>query len=96
MSLVLSTKILEKLATKHGVKKDEIEQCFANRTGKYLTDTREDHQSDPPTSWFIAETYFGRQLKVVFVAKGDDIYIRTVFPPNSEEIRIYKKYGEGV
>lgn len=95
MSLILSQKILEKLASKHGVNKDEVEQCFANRTGSYLADTREDHQSDPPTLWFIADTNYGRILKVVFVAKEGDVYIRTVYPPNDEELRIYKKFGGG-
>lgn len=95
MSLVVSQKILEKLASKHGVNKDEVEQCFANRTGKYLKDVRENHLTDPPTLWFIAETYYGRKLKVVFVAKDGDIYLRTAYTPDSNELRIYKKHGEG-
>ncbi len=94
MVIVLSNNILEKLASKHGVKKDDVEQCFANRTGKYLADTREEHLSTPPTYWFIAETNFGRLLKVAFIAKDGDIFIRTSYPPNEEEIRIYKKYAE--
>ncbi len=95
MSLIISQKILEKLATKHGVSKDEVEQCFANRTGKYLMDLREDHKSDPPTYWFISETNFARLLKIVFIPQDGGIYIRTVFSPNEEELRIYKKYGHG-
>lgn len=95
MALRLSNKILEKLASKHGVNKDEVEQCFANRIGKYLQDTREDHQSDPPTYWFIAETNYGRMLKVAFIMENNDVFIRTAYPPNETELRIYKIYGEG-
>jgi len=61
-------KILE-MAVKHGVNKDEIEQCFANRTGPYLEDTRADHLTDPITLWFIAETNFGRLLKLSLLIK---------------------------
>lgn len=93
MAIVLSNNVLEKLASKHGVKKDDVEQCFSNRTGTFLEDTREEHLSNPPTRWFIAETDFGRLLKVAFIAKDGDIIIRTSYPPNEEEIRIYKKYA---
>lgn len=95
MSLVLSKTILEKLASKHGVNREEVEQCFANRTGAYLQDTREDHQSDPPTLWFIADTNYGRLLKIVFIAKDGDVFIRTAYPPNEAELSIYAKYGSG-
>lgn len=95
MALIASKKILEKLASKHGVSKEEVEQCFANRSGSYLFDSREDHQSNPPTLWFISETYFGRRLKIVFIQENADVYLRTAFPPNETEERIYKKYGEG-
>lgn len=85
---------MAKLAGKQPpVSKEEIEQCFVNRTGGYLTDDREEHASDPPTRWFIAETYFGRKLKVVFIQKGEDTIIRTAYDPNAEERRIYAKYG---
>lgn len=94
MALIASNKILEKLSSKHGVSKDEVEQCFANRSGNYLFDPREDHQSNPPTQWFISENNFGRKLKVVFILKDGDVYLRTAYPPNETEIRIYKKYGE--
>jgi hypothetical protein len=93
MPIVISAKIREKLASKHGVSPDEVSQCFANRIGKFLTDNREEHASDPPTLWFISETDWGKSLKIVFVRKGDKIYLRTAFPPNAEEVRIYKKYG---
>lgn len=93
-NLQVSPSVQQKLAGKKPpVKQDEILECFANRAGKFLLDTREDHQSDPPTRWFIAETNFGRKLKVAFIAKGLVVVIRTAYDPNDEEIRIYNKYG---
>jgi hypothetical protein len=94
MPIVISTKVRAKLAAKQPpVTPEEIEQCFVTVEGIYLEDMREQHASDPPTMWFIAETYYGRKLKVVFILKGEDIVIRTAYPPNEEEIRIYSKYG---
>lgn len=96
MKLMISSAIRQKLAGKQPpVNEDDIIQCFSNRTGKLLEDMREDHQSDPPTKWFIAETDYGVKLKIVFIARpGDGIYIRTAYTPNSDEIRIYEKYGK--
>ena len=96
MGLVISQKIREKLREKHCVTEEEIVQCFASREGRFLIDTREEHFTDPPTQWFIAQTSYGRLLKVVFVLKGEDTYIKTAYEPNETEIRIYNKYGLGV
>lgn len=94
MGLVISTKVREKLRNKTPpVAETEIRQCFANRAGTYLTDVREEHRTDPPTRWFVAETDFGRLLKVVFIQNGSDISIKTAYDPNPTEIRIYKKYA---
>lgn len=95
MAVIASQKIIEKLASKHGVNINEVHQCFANRTGKLLFDLREKHDTDPKTLWFIAETDYGRKLKIVFVPKNGDIYLRTAYPPNSEESGIYKKANGG-
>lgn len=93
MAIIISKKIHEKLATKHNVTTDEVAQCFANREGKFLIDTREIHASDPPTHWFISETNYGRKLKIIFVPKDGDIYLRSAFAPNEAELRIYKNHG---
>jgi len=71
MKLHISSRIRQKLQEKHTVTEDEIVQCFADSTNKFLEDTREDHKTDPPTRWFIAETNYGRELKVVFVQHPD-------------------------
>ncbi|CAB3753790.1 ADP-ribosyl-(dinitrogen reductase) hydrolase [Paraburkholderia humisilvae] len=93
-NLQISPSVQQKLAGKKPpVKQDEILQCFANREGKFLLDTREDHKSDPPTRWFIAETNFGRKLKIAFIPRGAVVTIRTAYDPNDDELRIYNKHG---
>ena len=94
MAIEISTRVLSKLRQKHNVTSEDIEECFATRTRGYLEDTREDHKTDPPTLWFISETYIGRTLKVIFMFKDNDIIIKSAFEPNPEEIRIYNKHAK--
>ena len=89
MSLIISPNIGRKLATRHHVTQDEIEQCFMNCDGPYLTDEREAHATDPPTLWFIGETDAGRQLKVVFVPEHGNLYLRTAFTPTRIQAGVY-------
>lgn len=93
MTVVISQKIREKLLSKHHVSEDEVAQCFANCDGTFLKDPREAHASDPPTLWFVSETDHGKKLKIAFILKEGKNYIRTAYPPNADEIRIYKKYA---
>jgi len=93
MALKCSTAVKQKLAEKHGVSVDEVQQCFANREGGLLEDTREDHKSDPPTQWFIAETDYGRRLKVVFIFKDVNILLKTAYVPNCKEEKIYQRHA---
>ena len=67
MKLVCSPAIKTKLSSKHNVFLAEVEQCFLNRDGAFLEDTREEHKTIPASQWFIALTNEGRNLKVVFV-----------------------------
>lgn len=95
MALKISTKVKAKLQQKHNVKEDEIYECFATCEKSFLIDTREDHQTDPPTHWFISETDYGRDLKVVFILNEDgDIEIKTAYEPNETEIYIYSKFAK--
>lgn len=57
-------------------------QCFANREGRYLIDSREQHKTVPPTQWFVASTDFGIWLKVCFVFDPVSrlIEIKTAYP----------------
>src|SRR3990167_3249369 len=90
LDLCISMEVARKLHEKHGVTRDEIEECFYNRAKGLLEDTREQHQTVPPTLWFIAETDTGRRLKIVFVELEYARYeIKTAYAPNNEEGRIY-------
>jgi len=82
------------MAVRHSVHEKDIVECFSNRCGKFLIDTREDHKTNPPTKWFVAETDFGKKLKVVFINVGKDIHIKTAYAANSDEIRIYNNHGK--
>jgi uncharacterized DUF497 family protein len=91
MKLNVSAKVRQKLADKHNVQIEEIIQCFSNRDKGFLKDTRENHQTNPPTLWFIAETDYGRKLKVVFILEEDkSITIKTAYTANNMEISIYQ------
>jgi len=95
VALIVSSKVQQKLANKRPpVTISEIEECFATRSGTFLEDVREQHKSNPPTLWFISETYYGRQLKVVFIPKNGDIIIRSAYSPNKDELRIYRKFSQ--
>lgn len=94
LKLIVSAKVLAKLAAKDPpVAIKEIHECFTNRTHSYLLDKREEHKTDPPTRWFIAETHYGRKLKIAFMLKDGDVIIRSAFSPNEEELRIYGKFS---
>jgi hypothetical protein len=94
-----SERVADKLAHKHGVTRDEVCQCFVNRDGGFLEDTREQHRTDPPTQWFVAETNQRRKLKIVFIQRtfGDQrrVDIRTAYDANPTEIAIYERFGRG-
>jgi hypothetical protein len=90
MSLIISEKILEKIAAKTPpVTKREIEQCFNNREYGLLTDTREQHKTNPPTQWFVAYTNHGRALKIMFIQDKQDIYLKSAYDATVEIQRIY-------
>ncbi len=91
--IIISDDLRAKLAGKHDVGIPEVHQCFANRTGKLLLETREVHRTDPPTLWFIAPTNRGRLLKVCYVPDGH-FFLRTCYPPDETELSIYRKLGE--
>lgn len=95
LELKFSDRVINKLETKHNVSVDEVFECFFNTEGtRYLKDKREDHQTDPPTLWFVSKTDKGRNLKVCFIKSGDEISIKTAYEANDNEVRIYEKYGK--
>jgi len=94
MPIKISSAIQEKLLLKHRVSLTEVVECFENREGNYLIDNREDHRTDPPTLWFIAETNQGRSLKVVFIFIQGHIHIKTAYEPNEKETGIFTLKGK--
>jgi hypothetical protein len=97
MALRISAAVREKLEKKHLVTVREVEQCFDNRdrAGRLILDTRDAHKTDPPSRWFISRTNKNRQLKVIFVQVGGNIFLKSAFEPNAKEIEIYNKLGLG-
>lgn len=93
--MLIAKTILKKIQEKHNVSIREVEECFANRCGHFLRDTREVHQTIPPTLWFIAETNKGRLLKICFVPQGpgneNGPTLKSAFEPNEIEKDIYQK-----
>lgn len=92
MKLIISSRVREKLDTKHGgVTIDEIRECFANLDGKILIDSREDHLTNPLTRWFIAETNYGRELKICYMQIRDEFHIKTAFEPDNNDLHAYNE-----
>jgi len=79
----------------HNVTEQEILQCFANRDRAFLVDTRPEHQTPIPTQWFVSETDYGRNLKVVFIndTRAGIVDIKSAYPATEEVARIYLKYA---
>ncbi len=97
MILHISDVVEKKLKEVHQVDQFEILQCFENRTRSSLIETREEHKTDPPTRWFIAETDAGRRLKVVFIQlTAMDAVIRTAYEPSENEEHIYQTRSRGI
>ena len=92
-NLFISDSVSIKIQTKHQVNRSEVVQFFTNRSGKLLLDTREKHQTKPPTLWFIAKTNKNRSLKIVYIQSKDKVQLKSAFEPNEIEFEIYRKFG---
>ena len=55
MILRMSDEVEEKLR-RRSINQFHLLECFGNQTRSALVDEREEHKTDPPTLWFIAET----------------------------------------
>jgi len=93
ITLCISGDVKKKLRDKHDVGLEQVQACFDNRDRAYFFDTREEHQTDPATRWFIAEYELGKSLKVCFMYFAQDrrIEVKIAYPPNQSEIEIYAK-----
>ncbi|NII73277.1 hypothetical protein FHW84_001846 [Dyella sp. SG562] len=85
MGFNFSSHVITKLQDDHDVTQKEVMECFANGEAIYFLDPNEDHQTDPPTFWFMAPTNRNRMLKVCFIRRGDDVDIKTAFEPTSDK-----------
>ncbi len=92
-NLIISAEIELKLSKKHSVRRIDVEQCFMNRDRGFLEDTRTAHLTDPITQWFIAKTDKGATLKIVFIFRDGNFYLRSAFKPNKTEIGIYNRWS---
>lgn len=93
MEVYIAETIARKIKERHNVSEAEVMQCFRNRVGKFALDTRDQHRTDKPTLWFIAETDDKRRLKVVFVRYAkDEFVLKSAFEPNADEERLWKTY----
>lgn len=91
MRLLISASTELKLRTKHNVNKEEIAQCFENRTENPVIDFRVQHTTDPPTQWFISPTDTGRRLKIVFMQiSATAVVVKTAYKPNVKEEKVYR------
>lgn len=94
MNLIISPKVRDKISEKDPpVTEIEIIECFANRSGVSLVDKREEHETNPPTQWFVAETNFGRKVKIMYIPTDEGIVIKSAYQAEDNIIRIYNKYG---
>tara|TARA_R100001143_G_scaffold59533_1_gene58196 strand:+ start:571 stop:882 length:312 start_codon:yes stop_codon:yes gene_type:complete len=96
VNIKISPKISAKLTAKHSVSEAEVWECFANVEGGFLVDDREDHQTDPATYWFVAETNHGRKLKVCFVPEAEGkrikfVNLKTAFAASDKDVVVYRK-----
>lgn len=92
MQLVASSKVIEKIRNVHSVEMEEVEEAWFLHNGALLEDLREEHKTNPPTVWFIAETMSGRKLKVVLVIdrKKGFAALRTAYEPDQIEVDLYE------
>lgn len=96
MTLHISLKVRAKLAqADHNVTEEEIVQCFANRYRGFCSDSRPIHKAPLPTQWFVAETDYGRRLKIVFMhdIPSNRMDIKSAYSATAEVTRIYEKYS---
>jgi uncharacterized DUF497 family protein len=89
MNLKISAAIRRKLREKHGVSEKEIHEALVNMQRMPIKDTREQHDTYPPTWWIISETNKRRELKVLFVVDEGQIHIKTAYEPSQAVVAMY-------
>jgi hypothetical protein len=93
MKIIISEAVLLKLKVKHKVSEKEVSQCFLNRSGGILLDSRDEHKTQPQTFWFVAPTNNNRLLKIIYISDGNLIFIKSAYDAKENIVRIYEKYA---
>jgi hypothetical protein len=91
--LMMSEEIKKKLWEKHDKTTEEhINSAFENRSRTILRDNRPQHQTVPPTLWFVGKAN-GKPFKIAFILfkEAKAIVIKTAYPANDQT---QKKYIE--
>ncbi|WP_206733307.1 hypothetical protein [Luteimonas sp. YGD11-2] len=92
MNFKISPRVRAKLADeKHNVTPQEVIECFANRDGPAFRDERAEHDTDPMTQWFIAETDTRRLLKIVYIEYPGFFAIKSAYEANRTWIDKYEE-----
>lgn len=94
MKIYVSKSVEKKLLEKHNVTIKEVTECLVNQDRRALKDSREKHDTNPPTLWIIAETNHLRDLKVIFMVKDGSVIVKSAFEPNQNEVRVYNKFAQ--
>ncbi len=91
MQLIASKAIQDKILSEHDVMMIEAEEAFNNFAGYPLQDSRAKNRTKPETMWFLAETYDGRLLKVVYIPYPDQnlAVLRTAYEPDNDEVDLW-------
>ncbi len=94
MEVLFASKHIEEKLAKRGITLEDVIDCFGNKEGTFVTETRPQHITNPPTYWFIAEDNRGRLLKVVFVYYSGvaEAHVKTAFEPGPKPIADYQPF----
>lgn len=91
MQLIASKAVQEKIYSYHDVEMLEAEEAFNSFAGYPLQDSRARHKTKPETMWFLAETYDGRLLKIVYIPHPEQhiAVLRTAYEPDDDEVDLW-------
>lgn len=96
MALIISQAIEAKIGddTHGNVSREEVDECFENHDGRYCEENRPEHKDSDgvPSLWFVGETNHRRKLKIMFVRRDRDIYLKSAYPATTKVCEIYKRF----
>ena len=79
LELVVSPWVEIKIKEFHSVSVMEVEEALCTFTGKLHKETQAEHQTIPPTYWFISETMEGRELFIAIKIEGNKAFLKTAY-----------------